>query len=596
MLAIPYWWFGRPGFGRGLIWPVARPVGRWISVCLRPLTTTLSLVPLPLCLVLQEGAHQQSAVRAASTPQFVDETRRAGVTFRNATGSPEKRYVIETQSAGVGLWDYDMDGSLDIFFTNGAPLEDTEPSRALEGNALYHNDGDGLFEDVTSQAGVGGVSAWSMGCTVADYDNDGDPDLYVTRWGANTLYRNEGNGSFVDVTDVAGVGDDSWGVGSSFGDYDGDGHVDLYVANYIDFRLHGPPYYDRWCVYNGIPAACGPAGFEATPDVLYHNGGDGRFTDVSDMAGIRGRSHYGMGVAWGDLDDDSDLDLYVANDGHPNSLFRNEGSGRFVDVALLSGTAYSGTGRPQAGMGVALGDYDNDGDLDIFVTNFSQDHNTLYRNDGDDIFADVTGAVGMAGPSRPFMGWGTFFFDFDNDGNQDVFVANGHLMPAIDRAGVDLGYRQRNLLFRNTGRGRFEDVSRAAGPGLTVEKVSRGAAYGDYDNDGDLDVVVANLDDTPTLLRNDGGHVGNWLIMKLQGTASSRDGIGARVRVVSDEMADQLREVNSGSSFQSQSDSRVHFGLGQAGEVQIEVRWPNGALQILEEVSVNSQLTIREEP
>jgi len=525
-------------------------------------------------------------------PQFTEVTRQAGITHGNTSGSALKKYVLETQSAGVGLWDYDMDGDLDLFFTNGEP-PDEQDDGASRGNVLYENSGDGTFADVTDRAAVG-RPGWNMGCAMADYDSDGDPDLYVTRWGANALFRNEGRGRFSEVGTTAGVANEGWGVGGAFGDADGDGDPDLYVANYIEFQLHGPPFYDEWCTHNGIPSACGPKGFAAQHDVLYRNNGDGTFADVSQAAGVRRRAHYGMGMVWGDLDNDRDLDIYVANDGHPNSLFRNDGNGRFVDIAPLTGTAYSSSGRSQASMGVALGDYDNDGHLDILVTNFSQDHNTLYRNEGSGWFADVTGRAGMGGASRPFMGWGTFFFDFDHDGYLDVFVANGHLMPAIDRAGVGLSYKQRNLLFRNTGEGRFEDVSAVAGSGLRVEKVSRGAAFGDLDNDGDLDVVVANMDAAPTLLRNDGGNRRSSLMLKLAGTSIDRDAIGARVEVFADSLV-QVREVVSGSSFQAQSDMRLHVGLGRRQRADsLTVRWLGGAVQSFGRVPANRLLTIVE--
>ncbi len=528
---------------------------------------------------------------AAELPQFSDVTGEAGITFRNVSGSAEKHYILETQSAGVGWWDYDGDGNLDLYFTNGAP--DVETPQAGTGNALYRSRGDGTFGETTAQTGLG-LKGWNMGCTMADYDNDGDADLFVTRWGPDALFRNEGRSRFAEVAAKAGVADPGWGIGCGFGDYDNDGDLDLYVANYVEFKLHGPPFFDQWCTHTGIPAACGPKGFPAQRDALFRNEGDGRFADVTQAAGIAQPAYFGMGMVWGDVDLDGDLDLYVANDGQPNNLFRNEGGGKFTDVAQLNGTAFSGDGRAQAGMGVAMADYDNDGDYDLLVTNFAQDYDTLYRNESNGFFTDVSGVTGIAGPSRPFLSWGTFFFDWDQDGWQDLFIANGHLMPAIDRAGVGLSYRQRNQLFRNTGKGRFEEVGQQAGPGMALEKVARGAAYADYDNDGDLDVVVANLDDTPTLLRNDGGDKGHWLLLRLRGTLSNRDGIGARIDLRS-ASGSQHRQVCGGASFQSQSDLRVHFGLGTDTQVdQLEVRWPSGLVQTFSQVPADRSFTLTE--
>jgi hypothetical protein len=522
-------------------------------------------------------------------PHFTEVTRQAGITFRNTSGSAEKHYVIETQSAGVGWWDYDGDGELDLYFTNGPT--DVEAPDSGTGNALYRGRPGGTFVETTARTGLG-LKGWNMGCSMADYDNDGDSDLYVTRWGPNALFRNEGKSRFAEVAAQAGVADPGWGIGCGFGDYDNDGDLDLYVANYVEFALHGPPFFDKWCTHTGIPAACGPKGFPAQRDALFRNEGKGHFTDVTREAGIAEPAYYGMGVVWGDLDLDGDLDLYVANDGQPNNLFRNEGGGRFTDVAPLNGTAFSGDGRAQAGMGVALGDYDNDGDYDLVVTNFAQDYTTLYRNEGSGFFADVSGVAGIAGPSRPFLKWGTFFFDWDQDGWQDIFTACGHLMPAIDRAGIGISYRQRNQLFRNTGQGRFEEVGVQAG--LTLEKVARAAAYADYDGDGDLDLAVANLDDAPALLRNDGGAKGHWLLLRLRGTLSNRDGIGARV-ALSSASGTQHRQVCGGSSFQAQNDLRVHFGLGGDAVIdKLEVRWPSGVVQIIEQVPADRGYTLTE--
>lgn len=515
----------------------------------------------------------------SSGPLFTDVTQAAGIAFINQSGGADKQYIIETQSAGGGFWDYDSDGQLDLFFTSGVRPDSTA------GTALYRGIGNGAFSNATAGSGTG-MGGWNMGVAFADYDGDGDPDLYLTRWGRDVLLTNERDGAFKDATAAAGLGSTGWGIGAAFADYDSDGDLDLYVANYIAFELGGPPFYDRWCQHNGVPAACGPSGAQAQPDLLYRNEGNGTFTDDSLPAGIRGPNYYGMGVAWSDLDGDGDLDLYVANDGHPNSLFRNDG-GRFVNISLATGTAYSGNGRAQAGMGVTLADYDNDLQVDIFVTNFSQDHNTLYRNEGDGFFADVSGRAGLAGSSRPFMGWGTFFFDYDHDGWQDLFVANGHLMPAIERGGGGLRYRQRNQLYRNLGDGRFREI--ANGPTLATERVSRGAANGDYDSDGDLDILVANLDDSPALLRNDVEDKGHWLLLTLRQGAI--EAIGTHVRIQAGGRH-QMREVLTGSSFQAQSDTRLHFGLGTASEADIEITWPGGERQVFHAVSADHHYVI----
>jgi len=512
-------------------------------------------------------------------PLFTDVTQAAGIAFINQSGGADKQYIVETQSAGGGFWDYDRDGQLDLFLTSGVRPDSTA------GTALYRGIGNGAFSNATAGSGTE-IGGWNMGVAFADYDGDGDPDLYLTRWGRDVLLVNESDGAFKDATATAGLRSEGWGIGAAFADYDRDGDLDLYVANYIAFELGGPPFYDRWCKHKGVPAACGPSGAQAQPDLLYRNEGNGTFTDASLSAGIRGPNYYGMGVAWADLDSDGDLDLYVANDGHPNSLFRNDG-GRFVNISLATGTAYSGNGRAQAGMGVALADYDNDLRVDIFVTNFSQDHNTLYRNEGNGFFADVSGHSGLAGSSRPFMGWGTFFFDYDHDGWQDLFVANGHLMPAIERGGGGLRYRQRNQLYRNLDAGRFREIANE--PTLAAERVSRGAACGDYDGDGDLDILVANLDDSPTLLRNDVADKGHWLLLTLRQGAT--EAIGARVRIQAGGLH-QMREVLTGSSFQAQSDTRLHFGLGTAAEADIEVIWPSGERQTFQAVPADHHYTI----
>ena len=512
-------------------------------------------------------------------PQFTDVAQAAGIYFLNAAGSTDKQHIIETQAAGGGFLDYDLDGRLDLFLTGGARPDSTA------GTALYRGVGEGRFNDETTRT-VTGMKGWNMGVAFADYDADGAPDLYLTRWGRDVLLANRGDGTFADSTSAAMLGSEGWGIGAAFADYDLDGDLDLYVANYIDFELGGSPFYDDWCSHNGVPAACGPTGATAQADILYRNEGNGTFSNATGEAGMLGTNYYGMGAVWSDLDADGDPDLYVANDGHPNSLWRNDG-GHFVNKSLSAGTAYSGDGRAQAGMGVAVADFDNDLHIDIFVSNFTRDHNTLYRNTGRGFFADISGRAGLAGSSRPFMGWGTFFFDYDQDGWQDLFVANGHLLPAIDRAGGGLRYRQRNQLYRNLGNGRFREVS--IDTSQSARQVSRGAAYGDYDEDGDLDILVCNLDAKPTLLRNDVPDKGHWIILALR--SGDLEAVGARVFVDTGDQR-QIREVQTGSSYQSQSDTRLHFGLESAIAADIDIIWPGGQRQVFHAVPANHHYTI----
>ena len=543
-----------------------------------------------IALIICLGCSIEPQLSHAQSISFTDVAAASGIDHINTSGSAKKQYIIETQPAGGGFWDYNSDGILDIYLTNGVPQDSTR--RDSVGTALYQGRTDAHFSDVTSKSNAF-LTGWTMGVTFADYDADGDADLYATRWGPDVLLGNNGDGTFSDHTESSGLGSTRWGIGASFADFDLDGDLDLYVANYIDFTLGGPPFYDQWCTHNGVPAACGPVGAAAQADLFYRNEGQGDFTEISAEVGLTGRSYYGMGVLWTDYDNDGDPDLYVANDGHPNSLFRND-LHRFVDVALIESVAYSGDGRPQAGMGVAAGDYDRDGRFDIFVTNFSQDHNTLYRNSGQGYFLDVSGRANLAGTSRPHMGWGTFFFDVDSDGYEDLFVANGHLMPEIEQAGIAMQYRQQNLLYRNGSNGRFIDISNQAGSGLQIKEVSRAAAYGDYDNDGDLDILVANIDAAPNLLRNDSHAHGNWLSLRLRSGGSNRDGVGARIYLQTED-GKQIREVRTGTSFQSQNDMRQHFGLANASLADITVQWTDGTEQHYASVAANQFYTIVKE-
>lgn len=529
-------------------------------------------------------------------PLFVDQTREAGLARYNTFGGLQKRYILEAHGSGAAFFDYDNDSYLDLYVVNGSTFE-AYAKKSGPGNALYRNRGDGTFADVTASAGVGD-RGWGTGVAVGDCDNDGDRDLYVTNYGANALYRNEGDGHFADVTHLARVGGEAYSASAAFFDYDNDGDLDLYVANYVVFDLGSVPAdaaEDEPCIHlGGIRVYCGPQGMEGAEDVLYRNEGDGRFTDVTQEAGIAAPSkYYGLGVVPDDFDNDGDMDLFVADDETPNVLFRNEGDGTFVDVAPEAGVAYNADGEEEASMGVDAGDFDNDGDMDLYVTTFFGESNTLFRNEGQGRFTDITAEAGLEDPTLNALGWGTRFFDYDNDGDLDLFTANGHVYPQVDGTGVTT-YAQSNQLFANLGGGRFGEVTARAGPGLEASKVGRGACFGDYDNDGDLDVFVVNLNDTPTLLRNDGGNRQNWLLVQVVGERVNRDGVGTRIRVDAAESA-QWRTINGASSYLSHSDIRAHFGLGRQNRAAaVEITWPDGTAQRCENVPANRLLVVRQ--
>lgn len=435
--------------------------------------------------------------------RFIDVAGQAGISAKNVSGSKEKQYIVETLGAGAAWFDYDLDSDMDLYLVNGSSLDHLSSHTNRATNLLYRNNGDGTFTDVTREAGVG-HTGWGFGCAVADVDNDGDKDLFVTNFGPNVLYRNNGDGTFTDITQDAGVGDDGWGTGAAFGDYDSDGYVDLFVTNYLEFDPNNLPD-DRYCQWKGTRVMCGPEGFPKAKSILYRNNGNGTFTDVTDLAGIARVEGYGLGVVFGDYDGDGDADIYVANDSTPNFLFRNNGDGTFTDVGLEAGVAYSDEGREQAGMGTDFGDFDNDGDEDLFITNFSDDYNTLYRNEGGFFFIDVSAQSGISRSSYYTLGWGTQFFDYDNDGDQDIFVANGHVYPQVDVSDPMTSYKQKNHLFRNEGNGKFVEVSASSGKGMHTIRSSRAAAFADYDDDGDIDIFVINENDLHNFLRNDGG-------------------------------------------------------------------------------------------
>jgi hypothetical protein len=538
-----------------------------------------------------------AAAGAKTTPaqpsdvRFVEVTSQAGVTFAHYNGAKGEKYLIETMGSGAAFLDYNNDGYLDIYVVNGADLSDKGTS---PGNVLYRNNGDGTFTNVTKQAGVRGNGHYGMGVCVADYDNDGNQDIYITNFGPNVLYRNNGDGTFTDVTKRAGVGDDRWGSSCAFADYDNDGNLDLYVANYLDFTLTKK---NIWCGRHeeGFRTYCHPDNFNGVASVLYRNNGNGTFTDVTAAARVFNPAGKGLGVVFGDYDNDGYVDLYVANDSIANFLYHNNGDGTFTEVGVLSGVAYNGEGKAEAGMGVDFADYDNDGLLDIFKTNFDFETNTLYRNQGSGFFIDVTDLAGLGEDREPYMGWGTKLLDYDNDGNKDLFIANGHLQDNIHLYNDVTTYEQSNQLFHNEGQGRFTEVTLSSGPGLLIKRVGRGAAFGDYDNDGDTDIFIVNNNQTATLLRNDGGNRNHWLMVKTVGTKSNRDGIGARIKVVVGALT-QIAEVRSGSSYLSQNDLRPLFGLGSHTKVdQVEVRWPSGIVETFKDVAANQLLILTEQ-
>ena len=531
------------------------------------------------CLIVP--CHAQMAV------QFVDVTTEAGITFKHINGASDRKFYLETMGSGAAFLDYDNDGNLDLYIVNGAPLpgfETTDPST----NLLYQNNGDGTFTDVTAAAGVGDTS-YGMGCVAADYDNDGDSDLYVTNFGKNLLYRNNGDGTFTNATSHAGVDDgDKWSSSCAFVDYDHDGNLDLYVVNYLDYDIAK----DRdWYDSRGRRIYSNPQVYAGISDTLYRNNGDGTFTDVTRQAGVYNSNGKGLGITCGDYDNDGRIDIYVANDTTPNFLYRNVGDGRFVDIGPFAGAAYNEHGVAEGGMGVDFGDYNNDGALDIFVTNFSNETNTLYHNTGDGALIDFTNIAGLGGVSFLKLAFGTKFFDADNDGTLDLFVANGHLYPTESDA---LEYAQTDQLFINTGEGIFMDVSEGSGDYFSIKRVGRGAAFGDYDNDGDTDIFVVNLNQEGVLLRNEGGNRHNWLMIKTVGFKSNRDGVGARVEVVTPSHT-QIKEVQAGSSYLSGHDLRLLFGLGTETKADaIKITWPSGAEQTLKDVDTNQLLIITE--
>ncbi len=526
--------------------------------------------------------------------RYEDIAAKAGLVARHVSGPErDKQYIIETTGSGVALLDYDRDGWLDIFLVNATTLEASSPEPTSH---LYRNRRNGSFEDVTSVAGLT-RTGWGQGACAGDYDNDGDADLFVTYWGQNALWQNNGDGSFSDVTESAGLLHVAprWSSGCSFLDYDKDGDLDLFVANYVDLDLTKTPARgsNEYCSWKGLAVVCGPRGLPAGTNLLYRNEGGGRFKDASRESGIaKIKGRYGFTSIVSDYDNDGWPDIYLACDSTPNILFHNEGDGTFTDIGLLSGTAVNEDGQEQAGMGVAAADFDHDGLIDLVKTNFADDTPTLYRNLGKNVFSDVTFPSRLGANTR-FLGWGAGFIDFDNDGWKDIFMVNGHVYPEVDTLNSQSPFKQERVLFWNLGDKTFLDLSANAGPGVMDRRASRGAAFGDLDNDGSIEIVVNNINDLPSLLKNSGPRQ-NWTLLQLVGTKSNRSGIGARVTVVTG-MTRQTDETRSGGSYLSQNDPRLHFGLGKASIIdRIEIQWPSGLREVHSRLKANQVLVLEE--
>ena len=547
-----------------------RSVGQWCAAVL-PLLCAFSFAQANGPIVLRD---------------VTEETR---ITFTHTDGGCGRRYIMETVSAGLALFDYDGDGDIDIYFLNGAPLEGTKCDVSPK-NALYRNEGGWRFTDVTEEAGVRDTG-YGLGVAVGDYDNDGDLDIYLNNYGPNVLYCNNGDGTFTDVTTQAGVKNGfQVGAGACFLDMDKDGDLDLYVSNYLDFS------YEKHVstTTGGFPVYANPRFYLPLPDTLYRNNGDGTFTDVSKASGVGEHAGWGMGIVCGDYDNDGDTDVFIGNDVGENFLFENDGTGKFEEVGLMAGTAYDLHGDEQGSMGVDCGDYDNDGLLDFHVTSYQGQLATLYRNLGNSMFEDVTLVTGTGAGTLPHVTWGNGFVDFDNNGFRDIFIACGHLQDNVESYDDTTTYLARNILLMNTGDGKFINVSDNSGDGMKVKLSSRGAGFDDLDNDGDVDVVILNSRQEPTILRNDSPSKGHWLQVRLRGVKTNRDGIGAHIKVLAGDLT-LLDEVHSGRGYQSHYGMRLHFGLGNRERIdRIEVHWVGGGVDVFEDIVVDQLLTLTE--
>ena len=562
-----------------------------LAVCVGP----RSFGQTPPTTIGQQAPKSEPTIKNEKYPELVDITDSTGIQFEHLSSSDQK-YIVESMSGGVALIDYDRDGWLDIYFTNAQNVD-----MALHGkkarSALYHNNHNGTFTDVSDKAGVA-YPCWAMGASVGDYNNDGWPDLLVTCFGGVVLYRNNRDGTFSDATKNAGLsGDHLWATGAAFGDYDGDGWVDLFVAHYVDFHLDNMAAFGSsdTCKYLGIEVQCGPRGLKGSPDSLYHNNQDGTFTDVSKKSGVADEEqHYGLTAAWSDFDNDGKLDLLVANDGQPNYLYQGDGKGTFTDVAFTSGVGLSETGARQANMGIALGDYMHTGRMSILISHFDNEYAAFYRNDGEMNFTDVSVPSGIARGTKGYVGWGDAFVDFDNDGWQDFFLVNGHVYPQVDSVRPDIKYLQPKLLFLNQRNGTFRDISKDAGPAIQTPQVSRGMAIGDLFNDGKVEAVVENLVGKPMILRPEGGAQNHWISFQLEGVKSNPLALNARVRATAGDLV-QLGEVVSGGSYLSQNDLRIHFGLGTHSQIdKAEILWPDGKVEVLKNLNADFFYTVRE--
>jgi enediyne biosynthesis protein E4 len=554
-------------------------------------------VALIIFVALVSGQAPQSSIKnLLPGVTFVDVAQQVGLNATTIYGDEKRnRYLLETTGSGAGFIDYDNDGWQDIFLASGTRLDGLPPN-VVSTNRLYRNNGDGKFTEVTEKAGIL-RTGWAQAVCVGDYENDGYDDIFVSGYGKNTLYHNNGTGTFREVAEKAGVSNNRtrWGSGCAFLDYDRDGYLDLFVASYIDLDLKTAPLPETGpCLYKGVTVACGPPGLPGGINMLYHNQGNGTFADVSEKSGItKSNGTYGLGVLTGDFDNDGWSDIYVANDSAPAALYNNNKNGTFTDIGIQAGCAFSIDGKPQAGMGVTAGDYDRDGWLDIFKTNFSGDTSSLYHNTGKGIFDDVTFPAGI-GLNTRWLGWGCGFVDVDNDSWSDIFLVNGHVYPEVEKLTTEAGYAQSKVLYHNLGNGRFADISEKVGEAVKRPNASRGAAFGDYDNDGDIDILINSINDLPELLRVDSSNQNNWLKIKTIGVKSNRNGIGVRIKCVTEDGI-QIDEVRSGGSYYSQNDLRVHFGLGKNKRVKsVELQWPSGQLDTLSNIAANQTIVVKE--